>query len=221
MENITNNAALIDHTLLDPTATLKQVEKHCWEAVRYRFHAVCVHPSYVRVAYKILRNTPVEICSVVGFPLGANDIATKVFESLRVVEGGAREVDFMIHLGAVKAKNWKYVEREIREITRLRGPIYKVIIECALLNQSEKLHCCRMIKNSAAHFVKTSTGFGIEGATSADVRLIRKAVGQNFGVKAAGGIRDAAAAVAMLKAGANRLGTSSAVNILKQIKDSV
>ena len=215
MENI---AALIDYSLLDPQASLDHVQRHCWEAIRYKFHAVCVHPSYVRVAYKILRNTPVEICSVVGFPLGTSDIATKVFETLRVVEGGAREVDFVIHLGAVKAKNWKYVEREIKEITRLRGPIYKVIIECALLTHAEKIHLCRMVKNSNAHFVKTSTGFGVEGATTADVRLLRKTVGPHFGVKAAGGIRDAASTLAMLKAGANRIGTSSGVKILKQLQ---
>ncbi len=213
-----NVAALIDHTLLDPTATLKQIEKHCWEAIRYRFHSVCVHPSYVRAAYKILCNTPVEISSVVGFPLGANDIATKVFESLRVVEGGAREVDFVVHLGAVRAKNWKYVEREIKEITRLRGPIYKVIIESGLLTHEEKLQLCRIVKHSGAHFVKTSTGFGVSGATAADVRLLRKAVGGGTGVKAAGGIRDAASALAMLKAGATRLGTSSGVKILSQLQ---
>ena len=213
-----NIAPLLDHTLLDPQATLKQVEKLCWEAVRYRFHSVCVAPSYVRSAYKILRNTPVEICSVVGFPLGANDIATKVFESLRVVEGGAREVDFVVHLGAVRARNWRYVEREIKEITRLRGPIYKVILECGLLSRSELAHLCRMVKNSGAHFVKTSTGFGLTGASVADVRLIRKLVGKDFGVKAAGGIRDGAAALAMLKAGANRLGTSASVKILKQLQ---
>ncbi len=218
MQPMENIASLIDHSLLDPQATLKQVEKHCWEAVRYKFHAVCVHPSYVRAAYKILRNTPVEICSVVGFPLGAGDISTKVFESLRVMEGGAREVDFMIHLGAVKAKNWRYVEREIREITRLRGPIYKVIIECVLLTHAEKMHLAHMIRNSNAHFVKTSTGFSVGGATSADVRLLRKAVGPHFGVKAAGGIRDAASALALLRAGANRLGTSSGVNILKKLQ---
>lgn len=215
MENI---ASLIDHTLLDPQATLKQIEKHCWEGVRHRFHSVCVHPSYVRAAYKILRNTPVEICSVVGFPGGANDIATKVFEALRVVEGGAREVDFVVHLGAIKDKNWKYVEREIKDITRLRGPIYKVIIECGALTQPEIVRLCRMIKDSPAHFVKTSTGFGIAGARASDVRLIRKTVGKNFGVKASGGIRDAAAALAMLKAGANRIGTSSGLKILEQLR---
>ena len=215
MENI---ASLIDHTLLDAQATLKQVEKLCWEAIRYRFHSVCVHPSYVRAAYKILCSTPVEICSVIGFPLGANDISTKVFESLRVVEGGAREVDFVVHLGAVKSKNWRYVEREIKEITRSRGPIYKVIIESALLTHAEKTHLCHLIKNSAAHFVKTSTGFGVASATVADVRLIRKHVGKQCGVKAAGGIRDAATALAMLKAGANRLGTSASVQILKQLQ---
>ena len=214
MENI---ASLIDHTLLDPQASLREIDKHCWEAVRYRFHSVCIHSSYVRAAYKILRNTPVEICSVAGFPLGASDIASKVFECLRAVEGGAREVDFVIHLGAVKARNWKYVEREIKEITRLPGPIYKVIIECAMLTQPEKVHLAKLIKNSPAHFVKTSTGFGIGGATLADVRLMRKTVGKSFGVKASGGIRDAAAALAMLKAGANRLGTSSGVRILKQL----
>ena len=214
-----NVAALIDHTLLDPQASLKQMEKHCWEAVRYRFHSVCVHPSYVRVAYKILRNTPVEITSVVGFPLGANDIASKVFECLRVVEGGAREVDFVVHLGAVKSRNWRYVEREIKEITRLRGPVYKAIIECPMLTHQEKIHLCRIVKNSGAHFVKTSTGFGVAGgATVQDVRLIRKSVGNSFGVKAAGGIRDAKVALAMLKAGANRLGTSSSVKILSQLR---
>ena len=213
-----NVAALIDYSLLDPQATLKQMEKHCWEAVRYKFHSVCLHPSFVRAAYKILRNTPVGICSTVAFPLGSTDIATKVFETLRVVEGGAREVDFVVHLGAVKAKNWKYVEREIKEITRLRGPIYKVIIECPFLTHGEKIHLARLVKNSNAHFVKTSTGFGIGGATVADVRLLRKTVGPHFGVKAAGGIRDAATALEMIKAGANRLGTSSGVKILKQLQ---
>ncbi len=215
MENI---ASLIDHTLLDPQATLKQVEKLCWEAVRYRFHSVCIQPSYVRAAYKILRNTPVEICSVVGFPLGANDIATKVFESLRVVEGGAREVDFVIHLGAVKSRNWRYVAREIKEITRLRGPIFKVIIESSLLTHMEKVHLCHLIKDSGAHFVKTSTGFGVVGATTADVRLLHKCVGKQIGVKAAGGIRDAATALVMLRAGASRLGCSNSVQILKQLQ---
>jgi deoxyribose-phosphate aldolase len=213
-----NIAALIDHTLLDPQATLRQIEKHCWEAVRYKFHSVCVQPSYVRAAHKILRNTPVEITSVVGFPLGANDIATKVFESLRLQECGAREIDFVVHLGAVKSKNWQYVEHEIREITKLRGPLYKVIIECGLLVRSEKLHLCRIIKNSGAHFVKTSTGFGFSGATIADVKLLRKNVGRRVHVKAAGGIRDARSAISMLRAGADRIGTSCGVQILKQLK---
>ncbi len=213
-------AACIDHTLLKPTATADQIITLCNEAVAAGFAAVCVNPCHIPLVVSRLAGTPVKVCSVIGFPLGANSTYIKAEEARSVVGQGASEVDMVIQIGAMKSAKLLDVEEDIRQVVKAAGeaPV-KVIIETCFLTDEEKTAACRLAVNAGAKFVKTSTGFGSGGATPADVRLMRSTVGPAFGVKASGGIRTLDEALAMLEAGANRLGTSSGVQILSQMRD--
>jgi len=210
-------ARMIDHTLLDPSATRDHVERLCEEAKRYDVYAVCVNSTWVPLAVSVLRGTEVKVASTVGFPLGASLTVVKAFEAETVVGLGAAEVDMVMNIGALKSQDLTFVREDIERIVKAckEAPV-KVIIETELLNDQEKVQACMLAQEAGAAFVKTSTGFGSGGATVADVMLIRKTVGNRLGVKAAGGIRTFRDCVAMIEAGANRIGTSSAIQILKE-----
>jgi deoxyribose-phosphate aldolase len=211
-------AALIDHTLVKANATYKDIIRICKEAKKYKFASVCVNPIYVSLCKKILRNTNVKVCSVVGFPLGATTTAIKVDEAKEAVKNGADEIDMVINIGALKSGDYKLVLDDIKSVREItRGKILKVIIETAYLTKKEKVKVCKLAEQAGVDFVKTSTGFGPSGATAEDVRLIKSVVGTRIGVKAAGGIRTLEDVIKMLNAGATRIGTSASVNILKSI----
>ena len=215
-------AGHIDHTLLSPDATARQITELCEEAVRYGFASVCVNPSFVRVAADRLKGSGVKVCSVVGFPLGAHVPEIKALEARRAIRDGAREIDMVINIGALKGGDEALVYRDIRTVTEacLDGSsICKVIIEAALLTDDETVRACKIAKRARADFVKTSTGFGPGGATVQDVALMAEAVrGTKMGVKAAGGIRTYEDATRMIQAGATRLGASASVRIMKESK---
>jgi deoxyribose-phosphate aldolase len=216
-----NVAALIDHTLLKPDATRAEIEKICREAAEFRFATVCVNPSWVATAARLLRGTGVGACSVVGFPLGATTADVKHYETHRAIFDGATEIDMVINVGALKSGDLRVVERDIESVTgpcRERGVLSKVIIEAALLTDEEKVAACTIAKAAGADYVKTSTGFASGGATVADVALMRRVVGPEIGVKAAGGVRDYAAAKAMIAAGATRVGASAGVRIVQEAR---
>ncbi len=213
-------ARAIDHTVLKPEATPEQVIKLCAEAKQYGFAAVCVQPCYVELAAAELKGTPVKVASVVGFPQGATLTSVKAFEASEAARLGAAEIDMVINIGALKAGNRKYVEDDIcavAEASHKGGAILKVIIETALLSRDEKITACELSVAAGADFVKTSTGFSTAGATVEDVALMRSVVGEKLGVKAAGGIRTAADALRMLQAGANRIGASASVAIVREL----
>ena len=211
-------ARFIDHTLLKPDATAKHIEQLCAEARQHHFHAVCVNGSWVAQARSFLEDTDVKVAAVAGFPLGATDADTKRFETEAAIDNGAQEIDVVINIGRLKDGDDAYVLRELRDVVEAAdGRPVKVIIETCLLTHEEKIRACHVVVDSEAHFVKTSTGFGSSGATLEDVRLLRETVGPKFGVKAAGGIRDAKTAAAMIQAGATRLGTSNGVAIVRSL----
>jgi deoxyribose-phosphate aldolase len=208
-------AAYIDHTLLRADATAADIEKLCGEAREYSFCCVCVNGSRVRDACRLLEGSSVKVASVAGFPLGAMSTAAKCFEIQSAIDDGAREIDVVLNVGRLKERDDEYVLHELRDIVRAAGgQTVKVIMECCLLTNDEKVRACRLAMDSGAQFVKTSTGFGSGGATIEDVALMRKIVGPKFGIKAAGGIRDAKTALAMIDAGAARIGTSAGVAIV-------
>ena len=208
-------AAMIDHTLLKPEATPEQSEKLCAEAAAYHFVSVCVNPVYIPLAAKLLQGTGVKVCCVVGFPLGAITPEQKAAEAASCAAMGAEELDMVIHVGAAKAGDWALVQRDIEGVVKAAaGRTVKVILETCLLTDEEKRKACLAAKAAGAHFVKTSTGFSTGGATAADIALMRKTVGPEMGVKASGGIRDYAAAMAMIEAGANRIGASAGIAIV-------
>jgi deoxyribose-phosphate aldolase len=212
-------SSMIDHTLLKADATREEVDKLCREAAEFKFATVCVNPTWVSVAAARLRGTGVGVCSVVGFPLGATTADTKNFETRRAIFDGATEIDMVINVGALKSGDLRTVERDIEAVTdpcRQYGVISKVIIEAALLNDEEKITACTLSKAAGADFVKTSTGFGPGGATAADVALMRRVVGAEMGVKAAGGVRDLDGLKAMVAAGASRVGASAGVKIVQE-----
>jgi len=214
-------AGLIDHTLLKPDATRAEIETLCREAAEFRFATVCVNPTWVARCASLLHETPVGVCAVVGFPLGATTSDAKHFETRRVIFDGAREVDMVINIGALKSGDVRLVEQDIAAVTqpcRDCGVISKVIIETAYLTDEEKTIACTLAKAAGADFVKTSTGFGPGGATVADVGLMRRVVGEDMGVKAAGGVRDLQALQAMVAAGASRVGASAGVKIVQESK---
>ncbi len=209
-------AKYIDHTLLKPEASIDAIDKLCVEALLHGFKAVCVHSGYIPHVAERLAGEEVAVCSVVGFPLGAMHSSAKAFEAQTAVECGARELDMVLNIGAVKSADLKTAEDDIRAV-RLAADsktILKVIIETSLLTEKEKIQACEISKNGGADFVKTSTGFAGGGATVADVRLMRKIVGREMKIKASGGIKDWDTAVTMIKAGADRIGTSSGVEII-------
>lgn len=210
---------LIDHTLLKPDATRQDIERLCREAAEFHFATVCVNPAWVALAARQLRGTGVGVCSVVGFPLGATTADVKHFETRRAIFDGATEIDMVINVGALKSGDLRTVEQDIEAVTgpcRECGVVSKVIIEAALLNDEEKVTACTLSKAAGADFVKTSTGFGPGGATAADVALMRRVVGAEMGVKAAGGVRDYDQVKAMVAAGASRVGASAGVRIVKE-----
>jgi deoxyribose-phosphate aldolase len=212
-------AGMIDHTLLKPDASRQEIETLCREAAEYSFASVCVNPTWVALCARLLQGTVVRTCSVVGFPLGATTPDTKHYETRRVIFDGAREVDMVINVGALKSGDLRVVERDIEAVAapcREAGVISKVIIEAALLTDEEKITACTLAKAAGADFVKTSTGFGPGGATAADVALMRRVVGDEMGVKAAGGVRDLEGLKAMVKAGATRVGASAGVRIVQE-----
>jgi deoxyribose-phosphate aldolase len=209
-------AQYIDHTLLKPDATQAQFEPLCDEAVQYRFKSVCVNSGWVPFVAKRLRGTGIKICSVIGFPLGEMDTRSKAFEARSAIASGADELDMVINIGALKSRNLKLVEEDIRAIKRAcrSNTILKVIIETGLLSEEEKVLACEIAKKAEADFVKTCTGFLGGGATVADIELMRKVVGPKTGVKASGGIRNFEQAVALIRAGANRLGCGASVAVV-------
>ncbi|RMH64397.1 MAG: deoxyribose-phosphate aldolase [Calditrichaeota bacterium] len=210
-------ARWIDHTLLKPDATYEQIEKICLEAREYSFASVCINPSWVADAYKILRGSPVKVCTVIGFPLGATLPEVKAKETRLVIDQGADEVDMVINIGALKSGRLDIVEHDIRSVVRAAGRrTVKVILETCLLSDEEKVTACVLSQRAGANFVKTSTGFSKGGATVADVALMRKVVGASMGVKASGGVRSYEEACKMVEAGATRIGASASVAIVKK-----
>lgn len=212
-------AAMIDHTLLKPDATRRDIETLCREAAEYRFATVCVNPTWVALCAQLLRGSGVAVTSVVGFPLGATTPDVKHYETRRAIFDGAREIDMVINVGALKSGDLRLVERDIEAVAgpcREAGTTSKVIIEAALLTDGEKVTACTLAKAAGADYVKTSTGFGPGGATAADVALMRHTVGEEMGVKAAGGVRDLEGLRAMVAAGATRIGASAGVRIVQE-----
>jgi len=212
-------AGMIDHTLLKPDATRPQIEELCREAAQFRFATVCVNPTWVATCARLLQGSGVLVCSVVGFPLGATTADVKGYETQRAIFDGAREIDMVINVGALKSGDLRTVERDIDAVVapcRACGVLSKVIIEAAFLTDDEKVTACTLAKAAGAGYVKTSTGFGPGGATAADVALMRRAVGAEMGVKAAGGVRDLESVKAMIAAGATRVGASAGVKIVQQ-----
>ena len=207
---------LIDHTLLKQDATPEQIIKLCEEAKRYDFMSVCVNPAYVPIAAEFLKGSDVKVCTVIGFPLGMNLTKTKVEEAVLAVKEGATEVDMVINVGMLKAGHDDYVREEIKEIKQAVGQsiILKVILETCLLSDDEIVRACKAAKEAGADFVKTSTGFSTGGATVAAVKLMRETVGPEMGVKASGGVRTHEDLLAMVEAGANRIGTSNGTKII-------
>jgi deoxyribose-phosphate aldolase len=215
-------AAMIDHTLLKPEATAEQITKLCQEALQYQFKSVCINPFWVPLAAMLLKGSKVNICTVVGFPLGAIPAADKAHEVSETVRNGATEVDMVINIGALKSGQYDVVVADIKAVVRAakRKTVVKVILETGLLTDSEKVKACELCKQAGADFVKTSTGFGPGGATESDITLMRKTVGDKMGVKASGGIRNYETATAMIKAGANRIGASAGIAIVTADKPS-
>lgn len=213
-------AKYIDHTLLRPDATFDQVTKLCQEAKEFGFASVCVNPFYVRHCAGLLRGTPVKVCTVIGFPLGANVTETKALEARRAIREGATEIDMVINVGALKSGKDDIVCRDIRAVVEAAldgGALCKCILETALLTDDEKTRACQAARRARADFVKTSTGFGPGGATAEDVALMARAVsGTKMGVKASGGIRNLKDAEQMIRAGATRIGASAGVRIVKE-----
>jgi deoxyribose-phosphate aldolase len=213
-------ARMIDHTLLKPEATAEQIVKLCAEARAYNFMSVCVNPGWVPLAAQELQGSDVKVCTVIGFPLGATSTESKAYETGESIRQGATEVDMVINVGALKSGQYDRVLGDMKAVVdAARGKaLTKVIIETGLLTDGEKVKACELAKQAGADFVKTSTGFGPGGATPEDIALMRKTVGPELGVKASGGVRDYEAAMAVVHAGANRIGASASINIVKRVK---
>jgi deoxyribose-phosphate aldolase len=210
-------AGMIDHTLLKPEATVQQIEQLCSEAKQFGFASVCINPSYVKLCARLLRDTAVKVCTVIGFPLGATSTEAKTFEAERAIQDGAREIDMVINVGMLKSAEYKYVENDIASVARAakrNGALLKVIIETGLLTDEEKVKACLIAKNAGANFVKTSTGFAKGGATAGDIALMRRVVGPSLGVKASGGVRTHEDARTLIESGADRIGASASVMIV-------
>mgnify|MGYP001273031378 CR=1 FL=1 len=213
-----NLAGMIDHTLLKPDATPDQIAQLCFEARKYGFASVCVNPAWVSLCAQLLKGSTAKVCSVIGFPLGASTPEVKAFETSKAIEDGASEIDMVINIGALKARDLDLTARDIRAVVSAahsRGAIVKVIIEAVLLTDEEKTIACLLSQEAGADFVKTSTGFAGGGATVHDVELMRRVVGPEMGVKAAGGVRTYEDAESMVKAGATRIGASAGIKIVQ------
>ncbi|MCX8095240.1 MAG: deoxyribose-phosphate aldolase [Caldisericia bacterium] len=207
----------IDHTILKPDATISDIKKLCDEAIKYKFYAVCIAPCFVNYVKEYLNEIDIRIATVIGFPLGNSTTKTKIFEAKEAIKNGAHEIDMVINIGILKSRNYKYIHDEISAVKNEIGDkILKVIIETSLLSLDEKIVASTIVKSAGADFVKTSTGFSQSGATKEDVELIRRIVGENFGIKASGGIKTFEQAVELIKSGANRIGTSSSVKIVEE-----
>lgn len=212
-------AGWIDHTLLKPEATTNQIEKLCMEAVEYRFASVCVNPVFVPLVTQRLTGTPVKVCTVVGFPLGATMAVIKSSEAAKCLQAGASELDMVLHVGSLKGENYEHVFEDILgvvEVAQQEAAIVKVILETSALTKKEKIIACLISKAAGADYVKTSTGFGSGGATAEDIELMYRVSSPEVSVKASGGIRSLSDAQQMIAAGASRLGTSSGVTILRE-----
>ncbi|MFC1745265.1 deoxyribose-phosphate aldolase [Candidatus Riflebacteria bacterium] len=208
-------ARFIDHTLLKPEATARDIEKLCAAAKKYNFASVCVNPHYVSLSASLLKDSEVLVCTVIGFPLGATSTITKIAETRDAIANGAREIDMVINVGALKEGDFDTVYKDILGVRDAsRGYTLKVILETALLTNEEKVKACELVKKAGADFVKTSTGFSSGGATIDDILLMRQTVGPQMGVKASGGIRDSKIARDMIEAGATRLGASASIAIV-------
>jgi deoxyribose-phosphate aldolase len=213
-------AKMIDHTLIKPTATMADIVKLCKEAEKHGFGCVCVNSAYVSLAKQLLKGTNVKVVSAAGFPFGSSLPEVKAFEARRAVENGASEIDMVINIGALKSGDYETVKRDIEMVVDVKrshsnNPVIKVIVETGYLTREEKVMACKLAKDAGADFVKTSTGL-VGGATVEDVRLMRETVGPDMGVKAAGGIRTLKEALAMIEAGANRIGTSTGTAIIEE-----
>jgi deoxyribose-phosphate aldolase len=218
----TSLARMIDHTLLKPEATKQQIEQLCAEARQFQFASVCVNPCYVKYCAQLLRDSKVKVCTVIGFPLGATTTEAKVAEAEQALRDGAQELDMVINVGMLKSGMDTYVEQDIRAVARTAhraSAILKVIIETGLLTDEEKVKACLLAKRAGADFVKTSTGFSKGGATAGDIRLMRKVVGSQLGVKASGGVRTQEQARELIESGADRIGASASVKIILGEKD--
>ncbi len=213
-----------DHTLLKSDATEEQVKKLCQDALQFNFASVCVNSYYVPLSARLLKNSGVKVCTVVGFPLGANLTVVKTFEARKAIQEGAQEIDMVINIGALKDGNEEKVYCDIFEVVkecRLKNVLCKVILETSVLSDEEKRIGCRLAKEAGAHFVKTSTGFASGGATPEDVRIMKSAIrGSKMGIKASGGIRTLSQVLELIKAGATRLGTSGTVKIMQEYSAS-
>lgn len=221
MRNPQYVAALVDHTLLKPEATRMDVARICEEARQYQFASVCINPCWVTLAAELLDGSPVRVCTVVGFPLGANDPRTKISEADLALTQGAKEIDMVQNIGALRSRDYHLVQKEIgdlADVARSYGGFLKVILETCLLTDDEKVTACRLAQQSGADFVKTSTGFSAGGATVADIELMRRTVGPSMGVKASGGIRTLDHLRQMVAAGANRIGASAGVSIIRELE---
>lgn len=216
-ENAQKLAGMIDHTLLRPDATAEEIAKLCHEAATHKFASVCVNPTHVAQAATLLKDSSVKVCTVIGFPLGATTSEVKVFETENAIKNGATEIDMVLNVGAMKAKNYDLAEADIKAVAQAcKGKaLLKVILETCLLTDDEKRIACELSVKAGADFVKTSTGFSKGGATVADIALMRKTVGPDLGVKASGGVRDRATALAMVEAGASRIGASASIEIIQ------
>lgn len=213
-----NVARMIDHTLLKPEATQDEIKKLCEEARTYNFVSVCINPCYVPLSYQLLKGSQVKVCTVIGFPLGATTTEVKRAEAEQALNSGAQEIDMVINIGMLKQGNYEYVFNDINQVVlaaKRHNSVCKVILETALLTDEEKIKACLLSKEAKADFVKTSTGFSKGGATAGDVALMRYVVGSAVGVKASGGIRTAEDAKLMIESGADRIGASASVKIVK------
>jgi deoxyribose-phosphate aldolase len=209
-------AGMIDHTILKPNATASQIDKLCMEAKEYGFASVCVNPVWVQRCKSTLSGSKVKVCTVIGFPLGANSTEAKAAEAGIALKHGADELDMVLNVGKLLDGELAYVERDIRAVVdEVRGKVVKVILEICFLDEKQIVQACKLAEKARAKFVKTSTGFGPSGATVEAVKLMRNSVSQRIGVKAAGGIKDYKTAMEMIKAGANRIGASAGVEIIK------
>jgi deoxyribose-phosphate aldolase len=208
----------IDHTALKAETSIDQITKLCQEAKEYDFHSVCLNSYFVKKAVELLRGSTTLVCTVVGFPLGGSTMETKRFEAMKAIAEGAKEVDMVVNISAIKSKEWQYVLDDMSSLSQVchqQGGLLKVILETCLLTEEEKKKVCELALKAQVDFVKTSTGFSTGGATIEDIKLMKSIVGTQAGIKASGGIRDLKTAMAMIDAGATRLGTSASVDIIK------